>query len=92
MQLILPWIVAPLFVVVFCVWVLGRDALTLGWEEEGSRVVGGAPGSRQPGPPASRPVIGHSKRGVEGGHRPILDTHLTYSTRGGQGDTPLPTS
>ena len=86
MQLILPRVVAPLFVVVFCVWVLGRDALTLGWEEEGSRVVGGAPGSRHRARRHRRgrslAIPAQAQRGVEGVHRPILDTHLTYSTRG----------
>ena len=89
-QLILPWIVAPLrcLMFVFCVWDLGRDALTLGWEEEGSRVVGWAPGSRHTVP---RPVIGHQARSsLESRHRPILDTHLTYSTRGDKGTHPFP--
>ena len=78
------------FLLCVCVFLLclGRDALTLGWEEEGSRVVGWAPGSRHTVP---RPVIGHQARSsLESRHRPILDTHLTYSTRGWPGDTPPP--
>ena len=78
------------FLMCVCVFLLclGRDALTLGWEEEGSRVVGWAPGSRHTVP---RPVIGHQARSsLESRHRPILDTHLTYSTRGWPGDTPPP--
>ena len=75
------------FLLCVCVFLLclGRDALTLGWEEEGSRVVGWAPGSRHTVP---RPVIGHGSSSLESRHRPILDTHLTYSTRGWPGDTP----
>ena len=77
-----------IFLVLFSVWVLGRVEMHWRWEEEGSRVVGGARRHRRG---RSLAIPAQAQRGVEGVHRPIPDTHLTYSTRGWPpGDTPLP--